>query len=59
MSLPKENCFENEHEKEVMLSRNFRRINEEVTQLTAGLLEKNGLITTNETKYIQIQESKC
>ena len=38
--LPKKYCFENEHEKEVMLSRNFRRINEEVTQLTARLLGK-------------------
>ena len=38
--LPKKYCFENEHEKEVMLSRNFRRINEEVTQLTASLLGK-------------------
>jgi len=27
-------------EKEVMLARNFRRINEEVTQLTASLLGK-------------------
>ena len=39
--LPKKYCFENEHEKEVMLSRNFRRINEEVTQLTASLLGKD------------------
>ena len=38
--LPKKYCFENEHEKEVMLARNFRRINEEVTQLTASLLGK-------------------
>jgi hypothetical protein len=38
--LPKKYCFENEHEKEVMLSRNFRRINEEVSQLTASLLGK-------------------
>ena len=36
----KKYCFENEHEKEVMLARNFRRINEEVTQLTASLLGK-------------------
>jgi hypothetical protein len=38
--LPKKYCFENEHEKEVMLARNFRRINEEVTQLTASFLGK-------------------
>lgn len=39
--LPKIYCFENEHEKEVMLARNFRRINEEVTQLTSSLLAKD------------------
>ena len=38
--LPKKYCFENEHEKEVMLARNFRRINEEVAQMTASLLGK-------------------
>ena len=31
--LPKKYCFENEHEKEVLLARNFRRINEEVKQM--------------------------
>jgi len=39
--LPKKYCFENEHEKEVMLARNFRRINEEVAQMTASLLGKD------------------
>ena len=38
--LPKKYCFENEHEKEVLLARNFRRINEEVKQMTASLLGK-------------------
>ena len=38
--LPKKYCFENEHEKEVMLSRNFRRINEEIDFLTKELLGK-------------------
>ena len=38
--LPKKYCFGNEHEKEVMLARNFRRINEEVTQMTTSLLGK-------------------
>lgn len=40
VSLPKKYCFENEHEKEVLLARNFRRINEEVKQMTASLLGK-------------------
>ena len=38
--LPKKYCFENEHEKEVMLARNFRRINEDINNLTSELLNK-------------------
>ena len=38
--LPKKYSFGNEHEKEVMLSRNFRRINEDITQMIAYLLAK-------------------
>ena len=38
--LPKKYCFENEHEKEVMLARNFRRINEDINNLTSELLGK-------------------
>ena len=40
--LPKKYSFGNEHEKEVMLSRNFRRINEDITQMIACLLGKEG-----------------
>ena len=38
--LPKKYSFGNEHEKEVMLSRNFRRINEDITQMISYLLGK-------------------
>ena len=38
--LPKKYSFGNEHEKEVMLSRNFRRINEDINNLTSELLGK-------------------
>ena len=38
--LPKKYNFGNEHEKEVMLSRNFRRINEDINNLTSELLGK-------------------
>ena len=37
-----EGSFGNEHEKEVMLSRNFKRINEDITQMIACLLGKGG-----------------
>jgi hypothetical protein len=38
--LPKKYCFASEKEKEVLLARNFRRINEEIDYLTKELLGK-------------------